>query len=356
MPQDTQTATTQATTQDSQHAQENAVRSGPPARKLLDQLRREIRTRNYSIRTEHTYVEWNKRFVLYHNRRHPTEMGAPEINAFLSHLACDRNVSASTQNQALNAIVFLYKHVLKREVGSLGDVIRAKRPRKLPEVLSAEEIERLFRHVDGTAKLMLALLYGTGMRIIELVRLRVKDIDVATKSILIRRGKGAKDRRALLPPKTIKPLQERLARVKTLHQQDLRDGYGEVFLPYALEVKYPNLNKDWGWQYVFPSRKRSVDPRSGKTRRHHVYESVLQKAIQTARRKAGIAKPVHAHTLRHSFATNLLKNGTDIRSIQELLGHQDLKTTQIYTHVLNTGPLGVTSPLEHIDIGEIKTK
>ncbi len=315
---------------------------------LLDQVRRAVRVRHYSIRTEKTYVDWIRRFILFHKKRHPKDMAAKEINEYLSYLATDRNVAASTQGQALSAIVFLYRHVLGRDVGDLGDIVRAKRPVRIPVVLSADEVERILAQVTGTKALMLQLLYGTGMRIIELVRLRVKDIDFDGNSITIRRGKGAKDRQAILPPSLIPELHEHLIKAKALHEKDLAEGFGTVFLPHALDKKYPNANKEWGWQYVFPSSRFSVDPRSGRRQRHHVFESVLQKTIKRATVLAGINKTVHAHTFRHSFATELLLNGQDIRTVQELLGHKNVNTTQIYTHVLKTGPLGVHSPLERI--------
>lgn len=316
--------------------------------RLLDQLREQIRVRHYSIRTEHTYTDWVVRYVRFHNMRHPNDMGAAEINAFLSHLACDRNVASRTQNQALCALVFLYKHVLNRDIGDLGEVIRAKRPERLPVVLSVDEVEKIFQNLSGLHKLMVLLMYGTGMRIIEVIRLRIKDIDFENRSIMVREGKGDKDRIVPLPAHTEEPIREQIERVRTLHQKDLSEGFGTVFLPHALEQKYPNTNKAFHWQYLFPSPHLSVDPRSGRRQRHHVYESVLQEAIRTATRKAGIPKDVHAHTFRHSFATHLLAGGTDIRTIQELLGHSDVRTTEIYTHVLKNGPHGVTSPADRI--------
>ena len=316
--------------------------------KLLDQMRREIRVRHYPIRTERSYSDWVRRFILFHNKRHPNEMGADEINRFLSHLASDRNVAASTQNQALCAIVFFYKNVLKKEVGDLGELVRAKRLPKLPVVLTVEETEKILARITGTRGLMCRLLYGTGMRIIELVRLRVKDLDFAINTIIIRDGKGAKDRVTVLPPSLSAPLREHLERALALHKKDLAAGYGFVHMPHALERKYPNAAKEWCWQYVFPSGKLSIDPRSGRKQRHHVFESVLQKALKQATAEAGVNKPVHAHSLRHSFATHLLLSGSDIRTVQELLGHNDLNTTAIYTHILKTGPLAVRSPVEQI--------
>ena len=313
--------------------------------KLLDQLRRAIRVRHYSIRTEHAYVDWTKRYVHYHALKHPKDMGAAEIEQFLSHLASDCNVAASTQNQALSALVFLYKHVLLRDPGIFKDVVRAKRPKKLPVVLSLDETARLLSHMDGLRRIMAELMYATGMRIIELVRLRIKDIDFDRNQIVIREGKGKKDRTAPLPPELVKDLKRQADRAKELHERDLAEGYGEVYLPNALAKKYPNAAREFCWQYIFPSRQRSTDPRSGTVRRHHVYESVMQKAIKAATAKAGINKMVHAHSLRHSFATHLLEEGHDIRTVQELLGHKDVRTTQIYTHVTNDGPQAIRTPL-----------
>jgi len=326
--------------------------SSPVKSPLLESLRAAIRVRHYSIRTEHTYLDWVRRFILFHNKRHPAGMAGPEINQYLSHLATVGHVSASTQNQALCAILFLYHHVLNKEVGELGEVIRARKPERIPVVLSVNETEGIIENLHGTLKLMTVLMYGTGMRILEVIRLRVKDVDFENHYIVVRDAKGKKDRTVPFPAITVEPLKIQLARVRALHEQDLRDGYGTVYLPDALEKKYPNANREWGWQYVFPSRKLSVDPRSGRIQRHHVYESVLQESIRTATRKAGVVKPVHSHTFRHSFATHLLASGTDIRSIQTLLGHRDVSTTMIYTHVLKTGPLGVVSPAERIKLSE----
>ncbi|MBM4142855.1 MAG: integron integrase [Lentisphaerae bacterium] len=322
----------------------------PPAPRLLDRLRNEIRVRHYSIRTEQTYADWVTRYVHFHNMRHPQDMGAPEVHAFLTHLAVNANVAASTQNQALNALLFLYRHVLKREIGDLGEVVRAKRPKRMPVVLSVQEVESILPHLTGVRQLMVLLLYGSGMRIIELIRLRVKDVDFENRAILVRDGKGEKDRVVPFPRNTEEHIRVQIEKVRRLHEQDLRDGFGTVYLPYALERKYPNTNRAFHWQYVFPSPALSVDPRSGRRQRHHVYESVLQEAIRTAVRKADIRKDVHAHTFRHSFATHLLASGSDIRTVQELLGHNDVRTTQIYTHLLNAGPNAVTSPADRIRI------
>lgn len=317
----------------------------PAKKKLLDQVRDAIRVKHYSLRTEKTYVDWIKRFVLFHNKRHPREMGAPEIEQFLTHLALNENVAASTQNQALSAILFLYRDVLHQDLGDIN-AVRAKKPKRLPVVLTRDEVERILTHLSGEYRLMAQLLYGSGLRLIECIRLRVKDIDFAQRQIIVRDGKGGKDRVTMLPASIVQPLQEHLQRVKRLHDQDLARGYGTVHLPYALERKYPNANREWSWQYVFPSDRLSTDPRSGKTQRHHLDESGLQKAVRQAAQRANIHKPVGCHTFRHSFATHLLQNGYDIRTVQELLGHKDVKTTMIYTHVLQRGGLAVRSPLD----------
>ncbi|MFC1498880.1 integron integrase [Verrucomicrobiota bacterium] len=323
--------------------------TGTPARqkpKLLDLIRREIRLRHYSIRTEHSYIDWVKRFVRYHEMKHPENMGAEEVKDFLSHLAVDGNVAASTQNQALNAIVFMYKHVLERDLEEMKPFIRAKKPKRLPVVLSMDETSLILGKFQGTSRIMIEMLYATGMRIIEVIRLRVKDIDFQRNMIIIRDAKGQKDRTAILPPELVSDLSAHLKRVHKLHLKDLADGYGTVYLPGALAKKYPNTNKEWCWKYVFPSKKLSIDPRSGIKRRHHIYESTLQKLIKQAVREAGVNKPVHSHTFRHSFATHVLEAGYDLRTVQELLGHNDIRTTEIYTHVLQSGPSSVTSPLK----------
>jgi integron integrase len=318
--------------------------SGSP--KLLDQVRERLRFKHYSIRTEETYLLWIRRFILFHNKRHPRDMAAAEVEAFLTHLAVVRNVSASTQNIALNAILFLYKQVLQIELPWLDGVVRAKKPVRLPVVLSRDEVNRLLDHLEGTFQLMARLMYGTGMRLMECVRLRVKDIDFGRHEILVRDGKGGKDRITVLPRVLIIPLQNHLARVALLHADDLANGFGEVYLPHALARKYPSAPREWAWQFVFPANGFSIDPRSKVKRRHHIYEQTFQRAIKKAVRAANIHKPASSHTLRHSFATHLLENGYDIRTVQELLGHSDVKTTQIYTHVLNRGPGGVLSPLD----------
>ncbi len=319
--------------------------------KLLDRVRAALRTRHYSLRTEEAYVGWIRRFVVFHGKRHPDEMGEPEINAFLSSLATDGRVAASTQNQALSALLFLYRHVLERPVESLGDVVRAKRPERLPVVLTRDEVKAVLARLDGAPLLVATLLYGTGLRLMECLRLRVKDVDFALNQILVRDGKGMKDRLTMLPVALRQPLQRHLVAVKALHEADLRDGFGSVYLPDALARKYPAAGKWWGWQWVFPAASRSADSRASAgspLRRHHLGESLVQRAVQRAVREARLGKPASCHTLRHSFATHLLESGSDIRTIQELLGHRDVATTMIYTHVLNRGGLGVTSPLDRM--------
>ncbi len=316
-----------------------------PQKKLLDRVRDAIRLKHYSIRTEETYVDWIKRYILFHHKRHPQKMGSSEIEAFLTHLAVDRNVAASTQNQALSALLFLYREVLKKDVGPV-DAVRAKKPKRLPTVLTEEEALKVIGFLSGTNRLMAKLLYGSGLRVTECVRLRVKDVDFTRQQILVRDGKGEKDRVTMLPAAVIPSLQEHLLHVRHIHERDVAEGYGNVYLPYALAEKYPNASQEWIWQYVFPAAGRSRDPRTGIVRRHHVGTSGLQKAIREAARKAGMQKRVTPHVFRHSFATHLLESGYDIRTVQELLGHKDVKTTMIYTHVLNRGPLAVRSPLD----------
>jgi integron integrase len=314
-------------------------------KKLLDQVRDAIRLKHYSIRTEQAYVGWIKRYIYFHGMRHPSEMGAPEVEAFLTYLAVKENVAASTQNQALSALLFLYREVLQQDLGPV-DALRAKRPKRLPTVLTKDETLRLIGCLSGTHQLMAKLIYGSGLRLMECLRLRVKDLEFDRRAIIVRDGKGAQDRVTVLPDSLIPLLKEHLQRVKALHEQDLAQGYGAVYLPDALARKYPNADREWGWQYVFPASSLSQDPRSGVTRRHHLHESSLQKAIKEAARLAGIVKPVGPHTLRHCFATHLLESHYDIRTVQELLGHKDVKTTMIYTHVLQRGGLAVRSPLD----------
>ena len=316
----------------------------PP--RLLDQVRSAIRVRHYSLRTETAYLQWIKRYILFHGKRHPVEMGEPEVTKFLSWLATERKVAPSTQNQALSAILFLYKHVLNIELEWLDDVVRAKRPAHVPVVLTRSEVRALISSIRGVNNLIANLLYGTGMRLTEGLRLRIQDIDFDYRQIIIRSGKGNKDRHTVLPEKLISPLQEQIEYALQIHERDIADGFGEVYLPYALARKYPNAAREPGWQYVFPSSRRSIDPRDGVTRRHHADEKNLQRAIKQAVRRIGLNKRVTTHTLRHSFATHLLESGYDIRTVQELLGHKDVKTTMIYTHVLNKGGRGVLSPLD----------
>lgn len=319
----------------------------PTKPKLLDQVRQTIRRKHYSLRTEQTYVDWIKRYIFFHNKRHPAEMGAREMEEFLNHLAVEKKVAASTQNQALSALVFLYREVLRQQFEWMDNLERAKRPARVPVVLTETEVKRLLAHLDGQNWLMASLLYGSGLRLMECVRLRVKDVDFEYRQITVRDGKGNKDRVTMLPDTCVEMLKRHLEKVKNLHEEDLGDGFGEVYLPFALERKYKNYGKQWGWQYVFPGVNRSVDPLSRKIRRHHLDEKVLQRAVGNAARKARIMKPATCHTLRHSFATHLLMNGQDIRTVQELLGHKDVSTTMVYTHVLNRGGRGVRSPLDN---------
>jgi integron integrase len=314
--------------------------------RLLAQVREQIRLKHYSIRTEHVYCEWVKRFIRFHLYRHPAEMGAAEVEAFLTDLAVRRNVSASTQNQALAALLFLYKHVLKLDLPWLGEVVRAKKPVRLPVVLSIAEVQQLMAQLHGDIWLIASLLYGSGMRLMEVLRLRVKDVDFSRQAILIRDGKGMKDRITVLPQRLQMPLKQHLLAVRARHQLELDAGRGDVYLPFALAKKYPNAPREWGWQYVFPASGLSVDPRSGAVRRHHVDEKRVQRTFKRAVEAAGILKLATPHTLRHCFATHLLESGQDIRTVQELLGHADVKTTMIYTHVLNRGGLAVLSPLD----------
>jgi integron integrase len=322
---------------------EPALASAP---RLLDRVRDAIRRRNYSYRTEETYVHWIRRFIFFSGKRHPEDMGAAEVTAFLSHLARERDVAAATQNQALSALLFLYKEVLARPLPWLDDLERAKRPARLPTVLSRSEVQRMLAAMRGTKWLMASLLYGAGLRLTECLKLRVKDVDFEYRQILVRDGKGAKDRVTMLPQSTIEPLKRQLAVAKVFHDADLAAGHGDVELPDALARKYPRAPYEWAWKFVFPSHKLSIDPRSGALRRHHVYENYVTRGVKEAARAARIDKHVSCHTLRHSFATHLLEGGYDIRTVQELLGHADVSTTMIYTHVLNKGGRGVASPLD----------
>lgn len=316
--------------------------------RLLDQVRDQIRLKHYSIRTERVYCEWIKRYVRFHNYRHPMEMGAPDVEAFLSDLAVRRDVSASTQNQALAALLFLYKQVLKQDLPWLSEVVRAKKPARLPVVLSISEVQQILGQLDGDVGLIARLLYGGGLRLMEGVRLRVKDVDFSRNEIIIRDGKGQKDRVTVMPTSLVSPLRQHIARVRAVHQCELAEGRGDVYLPDALARKYPGAPFEWAWQYVFPAAGLSVDPRSGSVRRHHLDEKRVQRAFKRAVKASGLAKLATPHTLRHSFATHLLESGQDIRTVQELLGHADVKTTMIYTHVLNRGGLAVLSPLDRM--------
>jgi len=315
-------------------------------KKLLEQVSDVIWIKHYSYKTEKSYIGWIKRYILFHNKRHPKEMGSAEIEAFLTHLAVEENVAASTQNQALNAILFLYREVIKQELDLQVDAVRAKRSRYIPTVLTKEEVLAIINNLSGVYQLLVKLLYGTGLRQTECLQLHVKDIDFAQKQVIAKDGKGMESRGTMLPTSLIEELQFNLQIVKRLHQQDLEKDYGSVYLPFALERKYKNADREWIWQFVFPSDRISQDPRSEIIRRHHLHESGLQKAFKQAVKMAGVAKRVSCHTFRHSFATHLLRDGYDIRTVQELLGHKDIKTTMSYTHVLNRGCKRVRSPLD----------
>jgi integron integrase len=325
----------------------------------MDQVSDAIRTKHYSGRTEQTYKDWIKRYILFHNKRHPKDMGAAEIQAFITHLATEKNVAASTQNQALSAILFLYRQVLQTEIDPPSDIIRAQKSKTLPVVLTPQEARAVISKMSGVPQLMAKILYGSGLRLMECVRLRIKDIDFDNRVITVRDGKGEDDRATILPDSLIPALRQQIQTVQRIHQTDIGDGFGEVYLPYALARKYPNAARETAWQYLFPASSLSLDPRTppsptgrgaggeGKTfMRHHADASLLQKAVRAAAKAAGVQKHVTPHTFRHSFATHLLQNGYDIRTIQELLGHKDVKTTMIYTHVLQRGGLAVKSPLD----------
>jgi len=335
----------------SEHGTEDSpAATGRP--RLFDVVREVVRRRHYSYRTEESYLHWIKRFVLFTGRRHPRELGAAEVTAFLNHLVAQRHVAAATQNQALAALLFLYKEVLAQPLPWLESIEHAKRPVRRPTVLTQIEAQRLLAQLRGTKWLMASLLYGAGLRLRECLMLRVKDLDFGYRQILIRDGKGGKDRVTMLPGSVIEPLQAHLVRVKALHEQDIADNCGDVELPDAIARKYPRAPYEWGWKFVFPSYKRSVDPRTGVIRRHHVYENYLIRGVKYAAHAAGITKHVSCHTMRHSFATHLLEGGYDIRTVQELLGHNDVSTTMVYTHVLNKGGRGVRSPLQFPGIAD----
>jgi integron integrase len=318
--------------------------------RLMDQVRDRLRTKHYSIRTERQYCLWIKRFIHFHGTRHPQDLGAPEVEAFLTHLAVKDNVAAGTQSQALAALLFLYREVLKVELPWLDNVTRARRPSRLPVVLSVEEVRAVLGHLEGQHRLTASLMYGSGLRLMESLRLRIKDVDFEYRQITVRDGKGMKDRVTILPEPVVQPLAHHIEQVKVRHEVAIKRGHGGVFLPFALERKYPGAHLDWGWQWVFPAEHPSDDPRgglpTGVRRRHHLGEETVQRAVKNAVRKAGITKPASCHTFRHCFATHLLERGYDIRTVQELMGHRDVTTTQIYTHVMKRGAGAVKSPLD----------
>jgi integron integrase len=320
-----------------------AVTSSP---RLLDRVRWLLRAKHYSIRTEEVYIDWIRRYIVFHGKRHPDEMGEKEISQFLTHLAVEKNVAASTQNQAFSALLFLYQQVLDRKLDFIDDVQRVKRPAKVPVVFTPEEARLVLDQLHGEYRLMAELLYGSGLRLMECLRLRVKDIDFGYGHITVRDGKGLRERVTILPESLRRPVQLHLEQVRQTHQRDLAANHGRVYLPFAIERKFPNAARSWTWQYVFPASKLSVDPRSGELRRHHVSEKNLQNAVKLAIKQARIHKAASCHTFRHSFATHLLENGYDIRTVQELLGHKDVSTTMIYTHVLNKPGLAIRSPLD----------
>lgn len=317
-----------------------------PTPKLLDQVRAVIRVKHFSLSTERAYVGWIRRFILFHHKQHPKDMAETEIREFISHLAVDTRISASTQTVALSALLFLYRDVLKRDLPYIENIERAKPSHKLPVVFTRQEVQAVLARLEGTHHLIACFLYGSGLRLMEALRLRVKDIDFERGEIIVRQGKGGKDRVSMLPASMVATLRIHLKRVRVLHQADLRAGFGRVELPFALARKYPAAAREWGWQYVFPAVKLAHDPRSGEERRHHLYPDHIQRAVKTAIRLAQISRIGSCHTFRHSFATHLLEDGYDIRTVQELLGHKDVRTTMIYTHVLNRGGRGVRSPLD----------
>ena len=328
--------------------QENATTATAAGPRLMDRVRSSMRVSHYALSTERTYCHWIKRYIHFHGLRHPAEMGSAEVESFLSHLATDGDVAASTQNQATHALLYLYRQVLGIDLPWLDGITRARTSRRLPAVLTQREVQALLRHVHGTTGTVVKLLYGTGMRLSEALRLRIKDVDLARREILIREGKGDKDRVTMLPASLVEEIHDTLAARRAMHDLDLSKGMAGVALPHALERKYPQAGKQWAWQYLFAAKDYSADPRTGVIRRHHLGEWTIQRAVRAAARTARIQKLVHPHTLRHSFATHLLESGSDIRTVQELLGHADVKTTMIYTHVLNRGGHGVVSPLDRI--------
>jgi integron integrase len=337
---------------DGDHAPVGAVRENAPSGgarpRLLDRVRERIRARHYSRRTEKAYIHWIKRYIFFHGKRHPTEMGAAEVTSFLTALAVRGRVASSTQNQALNALLFLYREVLELELPWLDGLVRAKRPEHLPVVLTRDETQAVIQALDGVPHLMALLLYGAGLRLLECCRLRVQDLDLATNQITVRDGKGGKDRMTMLPAAVKEGLARHIERTRKQHARDLAHGAGWVELPWALGRKYPNAGREWGWQWVFPATRFYIDRETGERRRHHLHESVVQRAVREAVLKAGVVKRATCHTLRHSFATHLLEDGYDIRTVQELLGHRDVSTTMIYTHVLNRGPAAVRSPADRM--------
>ncbi len=323
-----------------------------PTPRLLDSVRAAIGLLHFSYRTEKAYVDWIRRFIIFHGKRHPREMGGTEVRDFLTHLANQRRVAPATQAQALAALLFLYKRVLNVDLPWIDNVVRAHRPKRLPTVLTQPEAQRVIANLSGVHWLIAGLLYGSGLRLLEALRLRVKDIDLQHRRLLVRDGKGAKDRASILPASLCDALGAHLKKVRLLHDQAVTHGYGGVELPHSLDRKYPRAHLEWGWQFVFPAARPSVDPRTGVSRRHHVHEESVQRHVREAARRAGIDKPVSPHTFRHSFATHLLENGYDIRTVQELLGHKDVSTTQIYTHVMAPGSSAVRSPLDEGSLDE----
>ncbi len=315
---------------------------------LLRKVREIIRVKHYSLRTEESYSYWIREFLKFHYNRNPLYLKEPDLSRFLTYLAVQRKTAASTQNQATSALLFLYREVLQQDLEWIHNIERAKTSFRIPIVFSRDEVRSILQQMEGTKWLMASLLYGCGLRLMECLRLRVKDIDFASRQIVVRDGKGGRDRVTILPESLNQPLQKHLDRVRTLHDSDLQEGFGTVYLPFALERKYRNAEKEWCWQYVFPSSKRSLDPRSHNTRRHHVDEAVLQRAVKNAIRLTGIQKLGSCHTFRHSFATHLLEDGCDIRTVQELLGHKDVSTTMIYTHVTLKSPKGIRSPIDNL--------